>query len=46
MGSEKHMRIKPGNLFVYPRAKVISLEPAAGGRQTVEIDVSGMVCDL
>jgi hypothetical protein len=40
------MRIKPGNLFVYPRAKVISLEPVVGGRQTVQIDISGMVCGL
>ncbi|MFQ6019744.1 MAG: hypothetical protein ACE5KW_03210 [Dehalococcoidia bacterium] len=40
------MRIKPGSLFVYPRARVISVEPSTGGQQTVQIDISGMVCGL
>ena len=39
------MRIKPGNLFLQPRARVVWLEPAAGG-QTIRLQVDGMVCDI
>lgn len=40
------MRLKPRNLFLYPRAKVRAWEPLAEGRQMVRLGVSGMVCDL
>lgn len=39
------MPVKPRNLFVFPRAKVISLEPADGGH-TMRLQVGGMACDI
>lgn len=39
------MPVKPRNLFVFPSARVISLEPAAGGH-TMRLQVEGMVCDI
>lgn len=39
------VRIKPGNLFARPAARVVSLE-AEGGTATLRLQVDGMVCDL
>ncbi len=39
------MLVKPRNLFVQPRARVLSLDPGAGG-QTLRLQVDGMVCGI
>lgn len=38
--------LKPRNLFVYPRARVTSVEPLSDRQQAVRLIVPGMVCDL
>jgi len=38
--------LKLRNLFVYPRARVTSVEPLGDRRLAVRLSVPGMVCDL
>ncbi len=40
------MPIKPRNIFVLPEARIVSLEPTAGGGVTMRLQVDGMVCDI
>ena len=40
------MGFKARNLFVYPRPRVVAIEPADYGRQIVRLEVPGMVCGL
>ena len=39
------VRLRLGNLFVRPGTRVLSLERRAG-RQTIHLQVEGMVCDI
>ena len=36
--------LKLRNLFVYPRVRVISVEPLDAGRRAVRLSVPGLVC--